>query len=70
MKLKIEGSSFISNKIKIKGCLARNIYSLQILYYSEEKKSNIDLGTNYLEVYAKSENVQYSGICNVEASII
>lgn len=63
-------SSFIRKKLKIKGCLARNIYSLQVLVYSEEKKSNIDLGTNYLEVYAKPENIQYSGICNVEASII
>lgn len=64
------GSSFIRKKLKIKGCLARNIYSLQVLIYSEEKKSNIDLGTNYLEVYARPENIKYSGICNVEASII
>jgi ABC-type polysaccharide/polyol phosphate transport system ATPase subunit len=64
------GSSFIRKKLKIKGCLARNIYSLQVLIYSEGKKSNIDLGTNYLEVYARPENIKYSGICNVEASII
>lgn len=64
------GSSFIRKKLKIKGCLARNIYSLQVLIYSEDKKYNIDLGTNYLEVYARPENIEYSGICNVEASII
>lgn len=55
--------------IKFKGCLARNIYSLQILVCESLGTKYKDLGTKYFEIFALTDKIHYKGICDVDASI-